>query len=111
MHTICCSGRLSCQEYTPYPTTIENENLARLRDFGFELVQSTPFPWKWKLGQIEGLWIWVGPEYPPPPLKMKAWSDWGALDLSCPEYTLPNYVGTGEWRLIAVSDKDTVSFK
>ena len=66
MHTICCSSRLSCQEYTPYPITIENENLARLRD----LVQSTPFPWKWKLGQIEGLWIWVGPEYPPP-LKWK----------------------------------------
>ena len=41
--------------------TKKNENLARLRDFGFELVHGpeypTPPPKKRKLGQIEGLWI------------------------------------------------------
>ena len=39
-----------------------------------------PLPPKWKLGQIEGLWIWVGPEYPPS--KMRTWPDWGTSDLS-----------------------------
>ena len=59
-------------------------NLARLRDFGFELVQIIPPPLKMKIwpgvltldlswsrvhpqdkfGQIEGLWIWVGPQNP-----------------------------------------------
>ena len=37
----------------------QNVNLARLKNFGFELVQSTPSP-----------------------LKIKTWPDWGTLDLS-----------------------------
>ena len=47
----------------PPPPPPQHENLAKLRDFGFELVQSTP---------------------PPHPTKVKTWPDWGTLDLSWP---------------------------
>ena len=65
------------------------KNCQRGWDFRFDLVQNTPLKmktwldwgtldlswsrvslWKWKLSQIEGLWIWVSPEHPPP-AKMK----------------------------------------
>ena len=48
-------------------------------DLSWSGVLPLPLPLqKWKFGQIEGLWIWVGLD----PLQMEIWTDWGTLDLS-----------------------------
>ena len=49
--------------YSPPPF----QNLVRTWDFRFEFVLPPSPQQTQKFGQIEGLWILVGPEYTPPP--------------------------------------------
>ena len=62
------------------PESIENENLARLSDFEFGLVQSTPSPENENLARLKDFRFELIQSTPLP--KMKTWPDWVTLDLS-----------------------------
>ena len=63
-----------------YPPPHWKDIVRDIGTLGLTWSRVPPSPPQWKLGQIEGLWISVGPEDTPP--EMETWPDWGALDLT-----------------------------